>query len=145
MSDDYEVGYGKPPKHGRFKKGQSGNPKGRPKGVKNIKTDFLEEQRERIKVREGGKLKTVTKQRAMCKTLSAKALQGDMKAIAMVVELAKGFDGSLWDSRPQDEYLSEKVDARERVRKRIEELAQRIHQDEAEDAACEVPEEPSQD
>ena len=30
---DYEVGYGKPPKHTRFKKGQSGNPKGRPKGL----------------------------------------------------------------------------------------------------------------
>lgn len=34
MSDDdkpYEVGYRKPPKHGRFQKGQSGNPRGRPK------------------------------------------------------------------------------------------------------------------
>jgi hypothetical protein len=31
MSDDYEIGYKKPPRHTRFKKGQSGNPKGRPK------------------------------------------------------------------------------------------------------------------
>lgn len=30
MSDDYEVGHGKPPKHTRWKKRQSGNPKGRP-------------------------------------------------------------------------------------------------------------------
>ena len=29
---NYEVGYGKPPLHSRFKKGQSGNPKGFPKG-----------------------------------------------------------------------------------------------------------------
>ena len=29
--DDYEVGYGRPPKKTQFKKGQSGNPKGRPK------------------------------------------------------------------------------------------------------------------
>ena len=41
---DYEVGRGKPPLHTRFKPGQSGNPKGRPKGVRNFKTDrFLNE------------------------------------------------------------------------------------------------------
>jgi Family of unknown function (DUF5681) len=32
MAGDYEVGYGKPPARSRFSKGQSGNPKGRPKG-----------------------------------------------------------------------------------------------------------------
>lgn len=31
---DYEVGYGKPPEHSRFKKGQSGNPNGRPRKAK---------------------------------------------------------------------------------------------------------------
>lgn len=31
MSDDYEVGYGKPPQHSRFSKGKSGNPSGRRK------------------------------------------------------------------------------------------------------------------
>ena len=35
---DYAVGYGKPPKHTRFKKGRSGNPRGRPRGAKNLST-----------------------------------------------------------------------------------------------------------
>ena len=48
---DYEVGYRKPPKHTRFKPGQSGNLRGRPKGTKNLKTDLMEELGEKILIR----------------------------------------------------------------------------------------------
>ena len=77
---DYAVGYKKPPKHSQFKPGESGNPKGRPKGAKNLATELLEELQERVKVKEDGKPKSVSKQRAMIKAQLAKAVQGDSRA-----------------------------------------------------------------
>jgi GMP synthase PP-ATPase subunit len=80
MTEDNDVGYGKPPKKNQFKPGQSGNKKGRPKGTKNLKTDLQEELAEKIPIKEGGKQKKISKQRAMLKSLMAKAVQGDPRA-----------------------------------------------------------------
>jgi len=87
MSNSYEIGYGKPPKHTRFKKGQSGNPKGRPAGTRNLKTDLQEELSERIQIREGKRQLTVSKQRAMVKNLLHKAVKGDARATNLVVNM----------------------------------------------------------
>ena len=81
---DDRVGYRKPPKHSQFKKGRSGNPKGRPKGTRNLKTELHAELAERILVREGDRTQKVTKLRAMVKALMAKALKGDVRAIAQI-------------------------------------------------------------
>ena len=79
--DDYEVGYGKPPKHTRFKPGQSGNPRGRAKGTKNLKTDLIEELAEKISIREGDRIQTVSKQRALVKSVMNRGIKGDTRAI----------------------------------------------------------------
>jgi hypothetical protein len=83
----YRVGYRRPPKEHQFQKGRSGNPKGRPKGVKNLATDIDEERRELLKISEGGKQRVITKQRAMVKCLVNKAVKGDTKAMALLVAL----------------------------------------------------------
>lgn len=87
MSEDYEVGYSKPPKETQFKPGTSGNPAGRPKGVKNLATDLVDELGEKVKVTEGSKQVTITKQRAMVKSLMAKALSGDVRAVETFIKL----------------------------------------------------------
>ena len=76
MSEDYEIGFRKPPERTQFKKGESGNPKGRPTGSKNLKADLTEELAEMIVVTEGGRRRPISKQRAMIKSLFAKGAKG---------------------------------------------------------------------
>jgi len=56
---DYDVGYRKPPKSSRWRKGQSGNRSGRQKGVRNLKTELTEELGEIINIKEQGLARTV--------------------------------------------------------------------------------------
>ena len=86
-SGNYEIGYGKPPKRTRFKPGQSGNPRGRPKGTKNLKTDLAEELGEKIVIREGDETRRVSKQRAVVKTIVAKTLKGDVRSGSLLTAM----------------------------------------------------------
>jgi hypothetical protein len=99
---DYSVGYGRPPAATRFKPGQSGNPNGRPKGAKNIETDLSEELGQKIKVREGEQTIRISKQRAMIKALMAKALRGDSRAIALLLNLTF----KTQDTTPEEKVLT---------------------------------------
>ena len=78
-NDDYEVGYGKPPKHTQFTKNRSGNPKGRPKGSRNFGTDVKRTLKAPVRLTEGGSPKTVSTQEAALLRLREKALKGEIK------------------------------------------------------------------
>ena len=80
-NDDYEVGYGKPPKATRFRKGVSGNPTGRPKGSRSISSILAKLGRERVKVTTNGKTRTMTKLEVVFTQLNNQAASGNLKAI----------------------------------------------------------------
>ena len=94
MPDDYKIGYKKPPTHSQFQKGKSGNPGGRPKGKINFKTDLAEELAEKIRVREGDKTITVSKQRALVKRLMNGVLQGNPRMTAILINVIHRYMGS---------------------------------------------------
>lgn len=77
---DYEIGYGRPPRHTQFKPGQSGHRPGRPKGAKNLKSDLQEELSEKITIGEGERRVRLSKQRAMVKSMVARAIKGEQRA-----------------------------------------------------------------
>ena len=88
MTDkDPDVGYRRPPKSSRFKPGQSGNPRGRKRGQPNLITDITNELAEQIRIREGERERSVTKQRAMVKALVAKSLKGEARSAALLIGL----------------------------------------------------------
>jgi hypothetical protein len=79
---DYEVGYGKPPRQTRFSKGQSGNPRGRPRGTKNLKTLLLEILSEQIIATANGRRRKITKAAAIVIQLVNRAATGDLASAA---------------------------------------------------------------
>ena len=89
MAGNQTVGYRRPPEAGKFRRGKSGNPKGRPKGSRNLKTDLEAELAETIHVSVNGNRQAMSKQRAMLKSLTARALQGDARAANTVLGLVQ--------------------------------------------------------
>ena len=81
------VGYKNPPEHTRWKKGQSGNPKGRAKGQRNLRTDLIAELREVVQITEAGATRRITKQRALLKGLTARAIKGDSRDANLILNL----------------------------------------------------------
>lgn len=87
MADDYEVGYGRPPRHTRFRKGRSGNPKGRPKGSLNLRSELKGLLAAKTKIKVNGEVQTVRTTTALCMSLVQKAMGGDVKALTTITQI----------------------------------------------------------
>ena len=121
-NDDYEVGFGRPPKATRFKAGESGNPRGRPRRKPNFKDDFNAELREPLVLHENGRERRLTKQRALIKSLMSLAIKGNVRAMNAVLAATRSFDLGQDERSPEavdpiDLDILEAFVARERRRK----------------------------
>jgi hypothetical protein len=104
---DYEVGHGKPPRHTRFLKGQSGNPRGRPSGAKNLSTLLSEALNERVIVTENGGRRKVTKRQAIITQLVNRSASADFRAIKILLDMVRDIEHQSEPSAPETSDFSE--------------------------------------
>jgi Family of unknown function (DUF5681) len=90
---DYEVGYGKPPHHTRFKSGQSGNPRGRPPGAKNLSTLLTEALNEPVVIAEDGGRRKISKRQAIIKQLVNRSAKRDWRAVKLLLDILQDIEG----------------------------------------------------
>ena len=110
MPKRYDVGYKKPPKKTQFKAGQSGNPKGRPKGSQNIGTSLNNVLSEIIVAPKNGKPKKITKHEIFSRNLVAIAINGNLKAAELVLKYAKVVhEIETFEIMPEDDMALEKL------------------------------------
>jgi hypothetical protein len=86
------VGYGMPPKHTQFKPGRSGNPKGRPKGTRNFRTELHETLNAPVQVTTDGKDQRVSTRKASLLRMRQQALAGNQRALDRLISLAQRAD-----------------------------------------------------
>ncbi|MEN9862472.1 MAG: hypothetical protein RLZZ601_236 [Pseudomonadota bacterium] len=84
-SQEYDIGFKKPPKHTQFQPGQSGNKNGRPKGSRNFANVIEQELNSIVSITERGKVKQVRKKDIIAKQVVNKAAAGDLKATGMLL------------------------------------------------------------
>ena len=87
-------GYKRPPKATQFKQGRSGNPKGRPKGARSLKTDLTKLMEKRLRIREDGEQRHVSGQELVLLKLFEQAAKGDIKATTQIIGMVMKLDAS---------------------------------------------------
>jgi hypothetical protein len=89
MSPQDDVGYGRPPRRTRYKPGQSGNPRGRPKGRRSIGTIVTSVLNRKVPLSAGGRQQEVPLKDAMILRIAESALKADLRAVSVLLQLAE--------------------------------------------------------
>jgi Family of unknown function (DUF5681) len=107
MSSDYSVGYGRPPKATQFRKGKSGNPRGRPKGSRPVGAVLQEILGQRIAVTENGKTRRLPALEVMLRRLANDAMRSEPVALKLMLSLFDRYGESPEAGIRFDEILAE--------------------------------------
>ena len=89
---DYEVGYGKPPRHRRFEPGRSGNPRGRPPGSKNLSSLLKKALDEPVVVVENNRRRRIAKREAIVTQFVNQSAKGDLKATQLLLSILRDLE-----------------------------------------------------
>jgi hypothetical protein len=126
----YLVGYKRPPQRSRFKKGQSGNPKGRPKGIKSTRELLDKELSSTVPIREGGRSKKMSKREVIVKRQVNKAMEGDPKSTDLIMKaeglIQRGARGPAGSDAPTPPDSSSREEDQEIIQDFIEKLREAL-------------------
>jgi hypothetical protein len=106
-ADEYEVGYGRPPKANQFRQGVSGNPKGRPKGLRPVGALLQDILRQRVTVTESGRTRRLPALEVMLRRLTNDAMRSDKAALKTVLALVDRYGQSTDTELQTDELIAE--------------------------------------
>lgn len=122
-SGDYEVGYKKPPKETRFKKGNKANPHGRPRGSKNLATLLDEALDTAITVVEDGARRRRTKRDVVIAKLVERSAGADLRATKLLLDMLQKHQRGGLSSHAEPEASSPDAAVYEQLRAKLARLA----------------------
>jgi hypothetical protein len=111
VADDYEVGYGRPPKGTRWAKGQSGNPSGRRRRTRSIKAIMAAQLDEKVVARQGGQVINLTMREVLVKSWMTQASKGNAPISKLLLGLMRrhGLDADAPEPDPEMDYQARKA------------------------------------
>lgn len=104
---NFAVGYGRPPKATQFKAGESGNPKGRPKGSRSVGAILRSIIQQRVAVTENSKTRRIPVLEVMLRGLAADAMRRDPRALKLLLSLLEQYAESPETKLHLDELIAE--------------------------------------
>ena len=103
----YAVGYGKPPRHSRFEPGQSGNPRGRPPGSKNLSSLLKKALDEPVIVVENNRRRRIAKREAIVTQFVNQSAKGDLKATQLLLSILRDLESRVEPSSADADKITE--------------------------------------